>query len=159
MLNRRGVPARPGHGGAALVLAVGVLLVGIAGCGGGSAPSSSNSVAATSAPGQTTAAASSAGGAATAIVCRHLKDLKSLDYAFAANFSILQSLDASSKALTLQHLQAFLAEAPPDLQQAVTDLIAFWTALGQNPTSVTDSDPRLDSATSTLTSWLAKNCA
>lgn len=130
-----------------------------AGCGGGGTPTIATP---TQGPAANTAGpvATSAGGTTdTAALCRHLTNLKSLDYAFGASFSIVKSLDASGKALTIQHLTEFAAEAPAELQSAVADLIAVWTALAADPNSVTESDPRIASATKTLSDWLAANCS
>lgn len=126
-------------------------------CGGAGA--SGSAAAPTVPPVLASAAASLAGGAGTAAACRDLNNLKSLDYAFGASFSIMQALDAGSKAQTLKDLQAFQAEAPPEIQSAATDLVAFWTALSTDPNSVTESDTRLVSAAQTLGAWLAANCA
>ena len=126
-------------------------------CGGAGA--SGSAAAPTVPPGLASAAASLAGGAGTAAVCRDLNNLKSLDYAFGASFSIMQALDAGSKAQTLKDLQAFQAEAPAEIQTAASDLVAFWTALSADPNSVTESDTRFVSAAQTLGAWLAANCA
>jgi hypothetical protein len=129
-----------------------------AACGGGGTPTIA---VATQAPAGTSgpAATTSLGGTVdTTAVCRDLTNLKSLDYAFGASFSVIKSLDAGAMALTLQHLQTFAAEAPPELQGAVADLIAVWTQLAADPNSVTESDPRIASATQKLTDWLTANC-
>ena len=42
----------------------------------------------------------------------NLDNLTNLDYAFGKPFTIVQSLDAASKALTLQHLTEFAADRP-----------------------------------------------
>lgn len=140
---------------ATLVLAVGLAVATVAGCGGAAA--SSGAPAGTTPPVQTAAAAPSVGLDAAA-ACRQLQNLKSLDYAFGASFSVIQALDAASKSMTVKDLQAFQAAAPAELQQPVTDLIAFWTALSQDPNSVTESDTRLVSATAALGAWLTANC-
>ena len=145
----------PGRFVAPAILALSFLA---AACGGGGTPTIATP---TQGPATTTAPQATTGGGTTdtAAVCRHLASLKSLDYAFGASFSIVKSLDASGKALTLQHLTEFAAEAPAELQGAVADLIAVWTALAADPNSVTESDPRIASATKALTDWLAANCA
>ena len=142
MLRRLSIPS--------IALAIGVAL---AACSSGAGSS------ATVPPALQSAAASLGAGGGSAAVCRDLNNLKSLDYAFGASFSIIQSLDAGSKAQTLKDLQAFQAEAPAELQSSVTDLIAFWTALSNDPNSVTESDPRLVTAAQTLGAWVAANCA
>ena len=129
----------------------------VAACGGGGTPTIAG---ATQPPTTSGPIATTAGGGTTdtAAICRDLTNLKGMDYAFGASFSIVQSLDAGGKALTLQHLQEFATEAPTELQAAVADLIAIWTALAADPNSVTESDPRIASATQVLTDWLAANC-
>ena len=141
----------------ALALTLAGAAVAACGASGPSATSAGGSV--STAPVGASAATSSGTGADMASVCRHLQNLKSLDYAFGASFSIVQALDSASKAMTLKDLQAFAAEAPAELQTAVTDLTAFWTALAADPNSVTESDPRLVGATATLGAWLAAHCA
>jgi hypothetical protein len=105
------------------------------------------------------AAASFAAGGGSAAVCRDLTNLKTLDNAFGASFSVIQNLDASSKAQTLKDLQAFQAEAPAELQSSVTSLTEFWTALSTDPSSVTETDPRFVTAAQTIAAWAAANCA
>jgi hypothetical protein len=107
---------------------------------------------------QASAAASAAGDAAA--TCRALSNLKDLDYAFGAgSFAVIQALDAASKARTIDDLKAFAASAPPELQSAAADLAAFWTALAADPSSVSAEDPRLTSAATTLSGWMAANCS
>jgi hypothetical protein len=127
-------------------------------CGGGGTPTIAT---ATQGPVTSSApVATSSGGVTvdTATLCRDLTNLKSLDYAFGASFSIMQSLDASGKALTLQHLTTFAAKAPAELKTAVTDLIAVWTALAADPNSVSSDDARITSATQAITGWISTNC-
>ena len=150
---------RPGqrlHARLRLTLLATAMVIVTAACG--NSPAGQTSPVSTLAPQSTDAGVPTAAGGGSAAACRDLKNLKSLDYAFGASFSIIKSLDASGKALTLQHLEAFVAEAPPELQSAATDLAAFWTALIADPNSVTESDPRLTSATQKLNDWLAANC-
>jgi hypothetical protein len=153
---------------AGLVVAAGV----VAGCSGSPAATSG----ATTAPsiGPTTAAseavptgaaasgaaASAAGGtgADVATVCRHLTNLKSNDYAFGVAFSNIAALADSSKQQTLTDLQAFVQEAPADIQPQAAALLAFWTELAANSSSVTADDPRLTQANDALNAWLTANC-
>ena len=149
--------ARPPYARLRFALLAAAMLITTVACSNN--PAGQTAPASTPAPQSTDAGVPTTAGGGNAATCRDLQNLKSLDYAFGASFSIIKSLDASGKALTLQHLQAFLAEAPPELQSAVTDLAAFWTALIADPNSVTESDPRLTSATQKFNDWLAANCA
>jgi len=134
------------------------LVLGAAFAACSSAGASSSATVPTIPPLLQSAAASFAAGGGSAAVCRDLTNLKTLDYAFGASFSVIQNLDASSKAQTLKDLQAFKAEAPAELQSSVTDLIAFWTALSTNPSSVTETDPRFVTSAQTIAAWAAANC-
>jgi hypothetical protein len=149
--------ARPIYARIRFTLLAAAMAIATVACG--NTPAAQTAPASTPAPQSTDAGVPTAAGGGSAAACRDLKNLKSLDYAFGASFSIIKSLDASGKALTLQHLQAFVAEAPAELQSAVADLAAFWTAMIADPNSVTESDPRLTSATQKLNDWLAANCA
>jgi hypothetical protein len=109
----------------------------------------------------TDTAASPAGGgsgADVATICRHLTNLKSNDYAFGVSFSNIAALAASSKQQTLADLQAFVQEAPTDIQPQAAALLAFWTELAANSSSVNENDPRLTQANDALNAWLAANC-
>src|SRR5215207_4996260 len=138
-----------------------LMLLAVAACGptpGATSGPAATGPAATSVTSTEAAATSGAGGDLTA-VCRHLTNLKSLDYAFDAPFSVVSSLAAESKAQTLADLQTFRAEAPAELQASVDDLIAVWTELSQSGNSVTETDPRLVGAAATLGAWLPADCA
>jgi hypothetical protein len=136
---------------AALVVAV------LGACGGGAAPTAAptGTLAATS---QATIPPTTSAGADFAAVCRHLANLTDLDYAFGKSFTNVSSLDAAGKAQTLKDVQAFAAEAPPELSQAATDLVGLWTDLVNNPQSVTESDPRWAEATNSISAWRTANC-
>jgi hypothetical protein len=99
------------------------------------------------------------GGALTAAVCRNLSDLSNLDYAFGKPFSVVQNLEATSKALTLQHLTEFASTAPVELAPAATALVSLWTDLTTNPSSVSESDPRWQQATDSINAWKTANCS
>jgi hypothetical protein len=141
-----------------------LLAVFVAACGGASSssvatggPLESAAPLESIAP-ELSAAASAVGDAAA--TCRALSNLKDLDYAFGAgSFAVIQALDAASKARTVADLTAFAASAPPELKGAATDLAAFWTVLAADPSSVTAEDPRLTSATTTLSDWMTANCS
>ena len=136
---------------AALVFAV------AAACGGGSSPTTRPTTGAT--PTVAPAASTPAGGADFTAVCRDLENLHSLDYAYGQSFSIVSTLEDSSKTLTLQHVQDFAAEAPPELSTAANDLVGLWTDLVNDPTSVTESDPRWAEATDSINAWRTANCS
>ncbi|HEY3336738.1 MAG TPA: hypothetical protein VGK16_16030 [Candidatus Limnocylindrales bacterium] len=149
---------------AACATATLLLAVFVAACGGASSSSVATGGALEStAPLESivpavSAAASAAGDAAA--TCRALSNLKDLDYAFGAgSFAVIQALDAASKARTVTDLTTFAAGAPPELRSAATDLVAFWTALAADPSSVTADDPRLTGATATLKDWMTANCS
>jgi hypothetical protein len=140
---------------------VAALTVGLlAACGGAATPTTRPTGQATTAvptPAATNAQSASAG-ADFAAVCRHLANLTDLDYAFGKSFSIIQNLDDAGKAQTLKDVQAFAAEAPPELAQAAADLVGLWTDLVNNPQSVTESDPRWAEATNSISAWRTANC-
>jgi hypothetical protein len=155
---------RSPHRVGGLLLALGLAATVLGACSGSPAASSSS---ATTAPtsaasqavptdaGSPTAAGSGAGLAA---VCRHLANLKANDYAFGQSFSNISALAAGSKAQTITDLQAFVQEAPPEVQAAAAGLLAFWTDLAANPSSVNENDPRLAQAAAGLGAWLSANC-
>jgi hypothetical protein len=141
---------------AALLFAV------VAACAGGAAPTTRP----TGTPGQPTATAGSTptagstatAGVATAAICRNLDNLTNLDYAFGKPFTIVQGLDATSKALTLQHLTEFAQTAPVELAPAAAALVGLWTDLSTNPSSVSESDPRWAQATDSINAWRDAHC-
>jgi hypothetical protein len=143
-----------------LTAPVALALVVVAACGGGATqptiqatPSAAPTSGATSPP-----TSSGSGSADTAKICRDLNTLKSLDYAFGAPFSSVQSLADASKAQTFTDVSGFVSEAPPELQTAANDLLGLWSDLVNNPQSVTESDPRWAEATNSINTWVAANC-
>jgi hypothetical protein len=92
-------------------------------------------------------------------ICRKLIDLSNNDYAFGKSFSVVQDLDPASKARTLQDLTDFAQTAPIELAPAATALVGLWTDLSTNPTSVSESDPRWQQATDSISAWKAANCS
>ena len=143
-----------------------LLVAAVTACGGGATPTTRPTATAgqptattgqpTATAGQPTATASS--GVLTEAICRNLSDLSNLDYAFGKPFSVVQNLDASSKALTLQHLTEFASTAPAELAPAAAALVGLWTDLSTNPTSVSESDPRWQQAADSINAWKAANC-
>lgn len=130
----------------------------VAACGGGATPTISPTAGAQSTP--IPAASTPAGGSGDfTAVCRDLDNLHNLDYAYGQSFNIVSTLEDSSKALTLQHVQAFAAEAPPELATAAADLVGLWTDLVNDSSSVTESDPRWAEATDSINAWRTQNCA
>jgi len=161
MADPRGIRSRAPLRRGSLLLALGLAATILGACSG--SPAASNAPAPTTAASAEapTDAASPAGGgsgATVATVCRHLTNLKSMDYAFGASFSNIAALDDAGKQQTLTDLQAFAQEAPPEIQAAAVGLLAFWTELAANSSSVTESDPRFTQANEALTAWLAANC-
>ena len=163
--------SRSPHRLGGLLLGLGLMAAILGACSGSPAATSSTATAApttaatdaaqTGAPASSDAAASSAGGgsgASLASVCRHLTNLKSMDYAFGVSFSNIAALADSSKQQTLSDLQAFVQEAPADIQPQAAALLAFWTELAANSGSVNENDPRLADANDKLGAWLTANC-
>ena len=161
--------SRSPHRVGGLLLGLGMTAAILGACSGSPAATSTTgtavpTTAATTAASEaapTDAAASSAGGgsgASLATVCRHLTNLKSMDYAFGVSFSNIAALAASSKQQTLTDLQAFVQEAPAEIQPQAVALLAFWTELAADPNSVKEDDPRLTQANDTLSAWLTANC-
>ena len=143
-----------------------LLVAVVTACGGAATPTTrptatAGQPTATAAESQTPVADDSAnpGGALTAAVCRNLSDLSNLDYAFGKPFSVVQKMDATSKALTLQHLTDFASTAPAELAPAAAALVGLWTDLSTNPTSVSESDPRWQQAADSINAWKAANCS
>jgi len=137
---------------AALIVAV------VSACGGAAAPTTRPTGTAgqpTATAGQSTAAS---GDVVTAAICRNLDSLTNLDYAFGKPFSVVQNLDAASKALTLQHLTQFAQTAPVELLPAAQALVELWTDLSTDPSSVSESDPRWQQATDSINAWKAAHC-
>jgi len=141
-----------------------LLALSLAACAGGGAPSGQpTSTGNPPTPSATVSATETAGASAStggdfSALCRDLQNLTDLDYAFGKPFSIVQSLAADSKALTLQHLIGFAASAPPELASAAGDLVGLWTDLVNDPQSVSESDPRWASATDSINTWRDANC-
>ena len=146
-----------------------LLVAVIAACGGAATPTTRPTATAaqptataaqpTATAGQPTAASTASGGALTAAICRNLTDLSNLDYAFGKPFSVVQNLDATSKALTLQHLTEFASTAPAELAPAAAALVGLWTDLSTNPSSVSESDPRWQQAADSINAWKTANCS
>ena len=137
---------------AALIVAV------FSACGGAAAPTTRPTGTAgqpTATAGQSTAAS---GDVVTAAICRNLDSLTNVDYAFGKPFSVVQNLDAASKALTLQHLTQFAQTAPVELLPAAQALVELWTDLSTDPSSVSESDPRWQQATDSINAWKAAHC-
>ena len=147
-----------------LVLGLGLTAAVLGACSGSPATTSITQTAAPTAAASeaapTDAAASTGGGtgADVATVCRHLTNLKSNDYAFGVSFSNIAALAASSKQQTLTDLQAFVQEAPAEIQPQAVALLAFWTQLAADPNSVQEGDARLTQANDALNAWLTANC-
>ena len=146
------------------------LLVAVAAaCGGAATPTTRPTATAgqptatagqpTATAGQPTGAPTASSGVLTSAICRNLSDLSNLDYAFGKPFSVVQNLDATSKALTLQHLTEFASTAPAELAPASAALVGLWTDLSTNPTSVSESDPRWQQATDSINAWKTANCS
>jgi hypothetical protein len=138
------------------VVPAALLFAVVAACAGGATPTNRS----TGTPGQPTATAGSTatGGVVASAICRNLDNLTNLDYAFGKPFTIVQGLDAASKALTLQHLTEFAQTAPVELAPAAAALVGLWTDLSTNPSSVSESDPRWKQATDSINAWRAANC-
>jgi hypothetical protein len=140
-----------------------LLVAVVTACGGGVTPTTRP----TGSAGQATPTATltpvaddsaNPGGALTAAVCRNLDNLANLDYAFGKPFNVVQNLDATSKALTLQHLTEFAQTAPAELLPAAQALVGLWTDLSTNPSAVSQTDPRWQQATDSINAWRAANC-
>lgn len=144
------------------VVPAALLFAVVAACSGAAAPTTRP----TGTPGQPTATAGSTatvgstatGGVVASAICRNLDNLTNMDYAFGKPFTIVQGLDAASKALTLQHLTEFAATAPVELAPAGAALVGLWTDLVNNPASVSESDPRWTQATDSINAWRDANC-
>ena len=143
------------------VVPAALLFAVVTACAGGGTPT----IRPTGTPGQPTATAgstptagSTASGVVTSAVCRNLDNLTNLDDAFGKPFTIVQGLDAASKALTLQHLTEFAQSAPVELAPAAAALVGLWTDLSTNPSSVSESDPRWKQATDSINAWRDANC-
>ncbi len=153
------MPRRPGA-----LIAAGLAAVLAAACSGtpaatsGAATSAPTTAATDAAPTDAGASPAGGGGATLASVCRHLTNLKSMDYAFGQSFTNIAALADSSKAQTITDLQAFVQEAPAEIQPQAAALLAFWTELAANSGSVNENDPRLTDATAKLGAWLSANC-
>lgn len=158
--------SRSPHRLGGLLLGLGLMVAILGACSGSPAATSTT---ATSAPttaaseaAPTDAAGSPAGGgsgASLASVCRHLTNLKSMDDAFGVSFSNIAALADSSKQQTLTDLQAFVQEAPAEIQPQAAALLAFWTELAANSSSVKEDDPRFTQANDALSAWLTANCS
>ena len=158
----RAIPSRSSRRLGGLVLGLGLVAAIVGACGGSPAAST---VTQTAPPAATEPAASDAAspagggsGASLASVCRHLTNLKSMDYAFGVSFSNISALDDASKQNTLANLTTFVGEAPAEIQPQAAALLAFWTELAADSNSVNGDDPRFNEATTALGAWLAANC-
>jgi hypothetical protein len=139
-----------------------LLVALVTACSGAAAPTTRPTGTAgqpTATAAQPTGAPSATTGVVASAICRNLNDLSNLDYAFGKPFSVVQNLDATSKALTLQHLTEFAQTAPVELAPAAAALVGLWTDLSTNPTSVSESDPRWQQATDSINAWKAANCS
>lgn len=131
-------------------------------CGGAATPTTRPTATAgqpTATAGQPTGAPTASTGVVASATCRTLNDLSNNDYAFGKSFSVVQNLDAASKALTLQDVTEFAASAPVELAPAGAALVGLWTDLVNNPSAVSESDPRWQQATDSINTWKAANCS
>jgi hypothetical protein len=164
MFDRRGLPSRSPRSFGKVIVGLGLTAAILAGCSASPAattrtPTSAPTTAATdAAPNEASSPPAGASGTSLAAVCRHLTNLKSMDYAFGQSFSNIAALAAASKQQTITDLQAFVQEAPPEIQPQAAALLAFWTELAASSGSVTESDPRLTQANDALGAWLTANC-